>query len=130
MNHFPEAKVIARARNRGHLFDLLAEDVDFAERETIRGALAMGQKALEFLDYTPHRAKRLADEFLAFDFKMAQEAFEMRGDMNALAEHAQTAKQRLMDTLNADAAQYGTQDHIQDHISEDDHDGVAGHRED
>lgn len=107
MLHFPEAKVIARARNRGHLYDLLAEQVDFAERETVRGALAMGQKALEFLDYTPLRAKRLADDFLAFDFKMAQEAFEMRGDMNALAAHAQTAKERLMETLNADAEEYG-----------------------
>lgn len=125
MTHFPQAKVIARARNRGHLFDLLAEDVDFAERETIRGALAMGQKALEFLDYEPSRAKKLADEFLAFDFKMAQEAYEMRGDMDALAAHAQTVKERLMDTLNADAAKYGTQDH-----AEDEHDGVAKHHED
>jgi len=107
MIHFPVAKIIARARNRGHLFDLLAEEVDFAERETVRGALAMGQKALEFLDYTPMRAKRLADDFLAFDFKMAQEAYEMRGDMSALASHAQTAKERLMETLNADAEAYG-----------------------
>ena len=110
MDHFPQAKVIARARNRGHLFDLLAEEVDFAERETVRGALAMGQKALEFLDFAPMKAKRLADEFLAFDFKMAQEAYEMRGDMDALASHAQTAKQRLKDTLNADAKEYGTSD--------------------
>lgn len=126
MQHFPQAKVIARARNRGHLFDLLAENIDFAERETIRGALAMGQKALEFLDYTPQKAKRLADDFLAFDFKMAQEAFEMRGDLDALASHVQTGHQRLMDTLNADAAEYGTQDYH----DEDDHDGVASHRED
>jgi len=126
MKYFPQAKVIARARNRGHLFDLLAENVDFAERETVRGALAMGQRALEFLDYTPQRAKRLADDFLAFDFKMAQEAFEMRGDIDALAAHVQTGKQRLMDTLNADAAEYGTQDYA----DEDDNDGVASHRED
>ena len=126
MTHFPEAKVIARARNRGHLFDLLAAKVDFAERETIRGALAMGQKALEFLDYEPRRAKRLADEFLAFDYKMAQEAYELRGDMDALAAHAQTGKQRLMDTLNADAAQYGTQDHN----IEDEAEGIVHHRED
>jgi len=109
MTHFPQAKVIARARNRGHLFDLLAEDVDFAERETIRGGLAMGQKALEFLDYTPGRAKRLADDFLSFDFKMAQEAYEMRDDMTALTAHAQTARERLRETLNADAEEYGTQ---------------------
>ncbi|WP_051279348.1 monovalent cation:proton antiporter-2 (CPA2) family protein [Hellea balneolensis] len=126
MQHFPQAKVIARARNRGHLFDLLAEEVDFAERETIRGALAMGQKALEYLDYAPEKAKRLADDFLAFDFKMAQEAFEMRGDLDALASHVQTGHQRLMDTLNADAAQYGTQDYSE----EDEDDGVAAHRED
>jgi len=126
ITHFPQAKVIARARNRGHLFDLLAAKVDFAERETVRGALAMGQKALEFLDYEPWRAKKLADEFLDFDFKMAQEAYEMRGDMDALAAHAQTAQQRLMDTLNADAVQYGTGESA----NEDDVSDVVHYRED
>ena len=51
-NHFPKAKVIARARNRPHLFDLLAEEVDFAERETVRGGLAMGRKALSYLGFS------------------------------------------------------------------------------
>jgi len=64
---------------------------------------------LEFLDYTPGRAKRLADDFLSFDFKMAQEAYEMRDDMTALTAHAQTARERLRETLNADAEEYGTQ---------------------
>ena len=104
---FPHVKLITRARNRNHLLHLLAEEVDFVERESVRGALAMGQKALEFLDYPPERAKKLAEDFLAFDYQMAQEAYEMRGDMGALAAHALTARERLMATLDGDADEYG-----------------------
>jgi len=100
--HFPKAQIVARARNREHLFDLLAEEVDFVERETIRGSLAMGRKALEYLSFTEARAQKLSDDFLAFDFKTAEETYEMRGDMDALAAKAQTSRQLLKETLNAD----------------------------
>ncbi|WP_409432319.1 monovalent cation:proton antiporter-2 (CPA2) family protein [Litorimonas sp. RW-G-Af-16] len=100
--HYPQAKIIARAFGRPHLFELLAEDADFVERETIRGGLAIGRKALEFMGESEARAARLADDFLAFDFKLARETYEMREDMGALAEHAATARELLKETLNAD----------------------------
>ncbi len=105
--HFPKAKIIARARNRGHLFDLLAEEVDFAERETVRASLAMGRKALEFLGFTSERAQSLSDDFLAFDYKTAEDTYEMRGDIDALAATADSYRQLLKETLNADNAKKG-----------------------
>lgn len=98
---FPNAKIIARARGRTHLFDLLAEGVDFAERETIRGALAMGENALTVLDYDTVRAARLAREFLAFDYKLVEETYHMRDDIAALAERADQHRALLTETLNA-----------------------------
>ena len=96
---FPHAKIIARARGRTHLFDLLAEGVDFAERETIRGALAMGENALTQLDFNEMHAARVAKDFLALDFEMVQETYEMRDDIAALAERADKHRALLQRTL-------------------------------
>jgi glutathione-regulated potassium-efflux system ancillary protein KefC len=106
-HNFPHLKILARARGRTHLFDLLAEEVDYVERETIRGALAMGEKALTLLDFDDIRSARLAKDFLALDFKMAEETYEMRDDIAALAERSDRHRALLMDTLNKtqDAAQ-------------------------
>ena len=98
---FPKAKIISRARGRTHLFDLLAEGVDFAERETIRGALAMGETALAMLDYDTARASRLAKDFLAFDYKLVEETYHMRDDIAALAERSDQHRALLTETLNA-----------------------------
>ena len=84
--------------------------MDFVERETIRGSLAMGRKALEFLGFTKDRAQKLSDDFLAFDFKVAEETYEMRGDVDALAANAQTSRQLLKETLNADTANTAADD--------------------
>jgi monovalent cation:proton antiporter-2 (CPA2) family protein len=101
--HFPQAKIVARARNRTHLFDLLAGDVDFAERETARGSLAMGRKALTFLGYSEETAMALSDKFLEMDFQLAMEAFEHRGDMDALISRAKRGQELLKETLSGDA---------------------------
>jgi len=98
---FPKAKIIARARGRTHLFDLLAEGVDFAERETIRGALAMGENAMTLLDFDATRAARLARDFLAFDYQLVEETYHMRDDIAALAERADRHRALLAETLNA-----------------------------
>ncbi len=98
---FPKAKIIARARGRTHLFDILAEGVDYAERETIRGALAMGENALTMLNFDSVRAARLARDFLEFDYKLVEETYQMRDDIAALAERADQHRALLKETLNA-----------------------------
>ena len=98
---FPNAKIIARARGRTHLFDLLAEGVDYAERETIRGALAIGENALTMLNFDTVRAECLARDFLAFDYKLVEETYQMRDDIAALAERADQHRALLKETLNA-----------------------------
>jgi monovalent cation:proton antiporter-2 (CPA2) family protein len=100
--HFPQAKIVARARNRTHMFALLGANVDFAERETIRGALAMGRKTLEMLGVSPARAQHISDGFLAYDFKLVQESLEIQNDMDALSDKAKSAERFLRETLGAD----------------------------
>ncbi|MEO1028144.1 MAG: monovalent cation:proton antiporter-2 (CPA2) family protein [Pseudomonadota bacterium] len=101
--HFPNAKIVARARNRTHVFTLMEKGADYIERETVRGALSMGRHTLEMLNVTAERARELSDNFLAFDEKLIEESFEDRNDLEKLIETAATNRELLKETLNADA---------------------------
>jgi len=99
---FPKAKVIARARNRNHMFDLMAENVDFVERETVRGALALGRSALELLGLSPEYAQQLSDDFLKYDHQLIEESWEHRDDIDVLIKKAESGREFIKRTLNAD----------------------------
>lgn len=102
---FPNAKLIVRAKGRVELFDLLAEEVHFAERETVRGALALGEAVLTDLGYSEEEAEMLSQRFLELDYANIQETYHMRGDMKALAKQADEARALLRDTLETELKQ-------------------------
>jgi monovalent cation:proton antiporter-2 (CPA2) family protein len=97
--HFPQAKLVARAHNRNDIFELMALGVDFVERETVRAALAMGRETLRFLGYEKERSDRLMDAFLRYDYQMIEETWEHRGDMAKLIEMANDTRDFLRRTL-------------------------------
>ena len=100
--HFPQAKVIARARGRNQLYELMAIGVDFAERETVRSSLAIGRKALEFLGYSEARAQKLSDLWLKRDYEIIQRDYHLRDDLEALRERADQNRALIKATLAAD----------------------------
>ena len=102
--HFPDAKLVVRARGRPHLFDLLAEEVHFAERETIRGALALGRSVLEIMGESEAMARDISDRFLELDFETVQNTYHLRDDINALAERADQNRELLKQTLHEEMA--------------------------
>lgn len=101
-SHFPKARIIARARNRTHMFDLMAERVSYVERETVRGALAMGRAALTNLGFDDEHARQLSDDFLKFDGQLIEETWEHRNDMDVLIKKAEDGRDFIKRTLNAD----------------------------
>lgn len=98
--NFPQAKLVARARNRNHMFELMALGVDFIERETVRAALAMGRETLRYMGYDKDHSDRLMDAFLRYDFQMIEETWEDRGDITKLIEKAAYTRDFLRRTLN------------------------------
>lgn len=102
---FPHAKLIVRARGRPHLFDLLAEEVHFAERETVRGALALGRNVLTTMGLAEDEAQMISDRFLDLDYQNIQETFHLRDDISALAERADQSRELLKKTLQEEMAQ-------------------------
>ena len=55
--HFPHVKIAARAVDRSHAHQLMALGVEAWERETFRGAIALGEKALRALGHDVEDAR-------------------------------------------------------------------------
>jgi glutathione-regulated potassium-efflux system ancillary protein KefC len=70
---FPSLKILARARNVTHFFELHERGVQVIERETFEAALAIGRKALEQLGRRPFEARELSDRFKRHNIKMLEQ---------------------------------------------------------
>ncbi|RZA08995.1 MAG: glutathione-regulated potassium-efflux system protein KefC, partial [Proteobacteria bacterium] len=78
--HFPNLKVVCRARNLDHVFELRSRGVSTFERETFDGALRLGRIVMEKLGADPHQAFLLAQKFRAFDLHVTDELAKERGN--------------------------------------------------
>lgn len=65
--HFPNLRIIARARNVGHYTALRRRGVDVVERETFEGAVTLARHAIEVLGCPPYEARERADRFRRFN---------------------------------------------------------------
>src|SRR5262249_30744173 len=72
---FPHLKIIARAYDRRHVYELMKREVDDWERETFEGGLRLGAKALRALGFRAHQAERAAGLFRRHDERQLMEMF-------------------------------------------------------
>jgi glutathione-regulated potassium-efflux system ancillary protein KefC len=75
--HFPNLKIISRARDVDHYIKLRQAGVEAPERETFEGALKSGRLALENLGLGAYEARERADLFRRFNNEMVEEMVEM-----------------------------------------------------
>jgi len=61
--HFPNLKIVARARNVMHYVELRSRGVDVIERESFEAALKLGRHSLEVLGIDRFRARDMANIF-------------------------------------------------------------------
>jgi glutathione-regulated potassium-efflux system ancillary protein KefC len=71
--HFPNLRIVARARNVTHYFELRARGVQQPERETFEGALVTARRALEALGVAPYEAREQADAFRSHNLRMLEQ---------------------------------------------------------
>ncbi len=67
LKHFPQLRVIARARDMRHMFELRDPGVEVVEGETFQSALALGRAALAAVSDDAERAKRAVQKFSEHD---------------------------------------------------------------
>lgn len=90
--HFPQLKILARAWDRRHAYDLLSAGADYVQRETVGSAISLGEEALKHLGMHRYEAHRIARVFSQNDKRMMLEMwhdfqeFQNSGDMDAYVE--------------------------------------------
>ncbi|MGF1910174.1 glutathione-regulated potassium-efflux system protein KefB [Vibrio kasasachensis] len=93
--HFPNLKVLARARSRVEAYQLLSHGVDKYSRETFLGALDLGKLALIELGMHPYQAHRAEAHFRKLDNAMLEELLPQHSEDKQLAQRAKEARKEL-----------------------------------
>ena len=101
--HFPNLKIFARARNRGHVFDLLDEGVTHIKRETFDSSIYFMKDLLIEMGYEPERAKNLVERFKEHDELMMLEQYKVRHDDKTLVSVSKQSVAQLAQVLNDEA---------------------------
>lgn len=101
--HFPNLKIISRARDVDHYIKLRQAGVETPERETFEGALKTGRMALEGLGLGAYEARERADLFRRFNLDMVEEMVEMAdGDASSRAAAVKRTSAMLTEIINED----------------------------
>ena len=101
--HFPHLKIYARARNRGHVFDLMERGVTRIKRETIDSSVSFVRDLLVDLGYAPRVAERLITRFRQHDQLMLEEQFKVRTDDRSLISVSKQGAQQLAEVLTQES---------------------------
>jgi monovalent cation:proton antiporter-2 (CPA2) family protein len=109
--HFPNLKIMARARNRQHAVRLMDIGVRYFIRETYLSSLDLAQHTLEALGLTRADAIESIRRFDVHDKKQLQIQREIRDDEQKLIQSAQQAARELEQLFESDASDEG-------HVSE------------
>jgi glutathione-regulated potassium-efflux system ancillary protein KefC len=90
--NFPHLKIVARARNVDHVYELRSRGVTLLEREAFDGALRLGRHVLELLGTDRHQAHVLGQKFRDFDHRMVEELAKEWGNEKVRISKARQAR--------------------------------------
>jgi glutathione-regulated potassium-efflux system protein KefB len=105
--HFPELPIIARARNRSHVFRLRDLGVKTILRETFPSSVAMAEQALLKLGMSPSATAGALSLFRRHDEEMLEAQYAMRDDEAKLIQASREATQQLRELFESDPAARG-----------------------
>jgi glutathione-regulated potassium-efflux system ancillary protein KefC len=101
--HFPNLRLIARARDMRHQFELRDLGVEVIERETFRSAIALGEAALSAVSGNPDRAARAARAFDEHDGEVLAKLYEVhKQSPDAHVSVSNELRDQLAQTLSED----------------------------
>ncbi|MBW4660075.1 MAG: glutathione-regulated potassium-efflux system protein KefC [Drouetiella hepatica Uher 2000/2452] len=100
--HFPHLKILARAVDRRHAYELIRQGVDVIQRETFGSALDMGVAALKLLGVRSHRAHRVAQTFRQHDEAALHEMAVLEGDDAVVIARSRQLAKDLEQLLQSD----------------------------
>lgn len=93
--HFPNLRIVARARNVGHWQQLRSRGIDIIERETFESAVLLGRHALEALGVRRYEARERAGIFRRHNLRMLESLLPLWENETARTHLANTAREQL-----------------------------------
>jgi glutathione-regulated potassium-efflux system ancillary protein KefC len=103
--HFPRLRIVARARDLRHLFELRDLGVELLERETWPSALKLGEIALATVSGDAERARRAAALFAEHDLEVQAKLYAVhKSEPDAHVTVSNELRDQLGRTLAADEA--------------------------
>ncbi|VWX57374.1 potassium:proton antiporter [Burkholderiales bacterium 8X] len=103
--HFPQAKIVARARNVGHLFQLLDRKVDLVEREVFESSLRSGRAVLEEIGWPAHEAREAAMRFRTMNIRLMHDTYPHYKDRAKLISANKAGRQQFAEQMARERAQ-------------------------
>lgn len=103
--HFPHLKILARARNREHVYRLMDLGVDFLMRETFGSSLELGEAVLKSLGCSVGDSQVTIERFKEHDQRMLIAAQTVYKDEAKLIETARNFAKELESLFESDTPQ-------------------------
>ncbi len=103
--NFKNLKIFARARNRGHAFDLMAMGITAIKRETFDSSIYFTRDLLVTMGMDATKANTLVERFKLHDELMLEEQFKVRNDDKLFVSVSNQAQAQLAKVLADDSLQ-------------------------
>ena len=103
IKHFPNLRVITRAHDMRHMFELRDLGVEIIERETFESSLELGRAALTAITGDAERAKRTVKAFARHDSVVLSKLYAVhRGEADARVSLSNELRDQFARTLRED----------------------------
>jgi glutathione-regulated potassium-efflux system ancillary protein KefC len=97
--HFPDTKIVARARNLNHWYQLRDREVHLAEREVFESSLRSARQVLEILGWPAHEARESAMRFRQLNIQFAEESHPLYKDRAQLISAAKAGRAQMEEQM-------------------------------
>jgi glutathione-regulated potassium-efflux system ancillary protein KefC len=107
--HFPQAEIVARARNATHWYGLHERGIAHIERETFDSALLSGRTVLELMGWQRHAARTQAMRFRRHNIELMVQMAPHRGDEKKFIALSKQGRQQLEELWSRERAERARQ---------------------
>lgn len=101
--HFPHLKLYVRARNRGHVFDLMDLGVDHIKRETFDSSLSFSAELLKDIGFDAKHVEQIIQRFKEHDELMIQDQHRVHKNEKEMIHVSQESQAQLMQVFEAES---------------------------
>lgn len=101
--HFPNLKILSRARNRFDAYELMDLGVSHIYRESLDTSIRLGIDALKMLGFRTHKLHRMAKTFFRLDEHHMHDLGKVRKDQKVYISYAKQRIEEIEDTMKNDS---------------------------